>query len=327
MIDKVDVRVPTDMPYSLDFSALYREIRNDPKGPFRAGRHYLASADLREYGHPVILHTHCFHGKRGDHKLELLNAGTMPYSQMTEEITRIFEVGPEDLRVMRVDFAADVPGVPVTWFEQHVRAQFKRWTADIGKLDTEIEFATMGKRGVETLYLGRRPNLFRIYNKIAEYRAQFDRQMAALKRNREGEIEFPTFQELFGYPETGFILTRVERQISSGRVPERIGTFGDLQRAADFNPFEALIFADAGKPEPNPDNYDFSTYAEGMLVRRLVQETGFHRTKQFLNQHSKRNANRILKRVVDFLPSDEVLISPEKLTEIYRESVSKQLAA
>jgi hypothetical protein len=327
MIDKVDVRVPSDAPYSRNFSALYKEIRSDPKGPFRPGRHYLASADLREYGHSVILHTHCLHGKRGDHKLELLDAGTMAYSQMVEEITRVFEIPTEDLRTMRVDLAADVPGVPVIWFEQHVRAKFKRWTADIGKIDSEVQFSSMGKRGVETFYLGKRPNVFRIYNKIAEFRNQFSHQMASLRRNGENEIELPTFEELFGYPETGFVLTRVERQIGAGRVLEQIGTFGKLRDAAGFHPFEPLVFTDVGKPEPNPDHYDFSTYATGMFVRQLVQERGFHRAKQFLNQYSKRNANRILKRAADFLPSDDISICSERLLEIYRESVSKQLAA
>ena len=326
MIDKVDLRVPADAPYSRTFSVLYKEIRNDPKGPFRPGRHYLASADLREYGHPILLHTHCLHGLRGNHKLELFDAGTMTYSQMIEEIMRVFDISTENLALMRVDLAADVPGVPVAWFEQHVRAQFKRWTADIGKLDSDVQFASMGKRGVETFYLGKRPNVFRIYNKIAEFRTQFSQQMASLKRKGESEIALP-FSELFGYPETGFVLTRVERQIGVGRFLDQIGTFGNLRDAANFHPFEPLVFVDVGKPEPNPDDYDFSTYATGMFVRQLVQERGFHRAKQFLNQYSKRNTNRILKRVADFLPSNDILISSEKLLEIYQGSVSKQLVA
>ncbi|HLG99481.1 MAG TPA: hypothetical protein VKX49_24445 [Bryobacteraceae bacterium] len=328
MIDKLDFRVPADAPYSRDFSALYQEIANNPKGPFRQGRHYLKSACLQEYGHPVVLHVHCLHGKRGDHKLELLDTGTMSYSQMADVTTRVFKVRPEDLRIMRIDFAADVPGVPVTWFEKHVLAKYKRWVAEIGKLDAGIEFASMGRRGVETLYLGRRPNLFRIYNKIAEYRAQFDRQMAALRRNhQQRDIDLPTFQQLFGYPETGLILTRVERQINS-RIPEQLATFGYLRNSPSFNPFAPLVFAETGKPQPSPDDYDLPTYATGMLIRGLVEQGGIHRAKQFLNRHSKRNANRILKRHVDFLPpADEVAISPEKLFELYQESVSRQLAA
>jgi hypothetical protein len=327
MIDKVDVRVPSDAPYSRTFNALYKEIRNDPKGPFRPGRHYLASADLQQYGHPVILHTHCLHGKRGDHKLELIDTGKMAYSEMVQEITRVFNIPGEDLGLMRLDLAADVPGVPVAWFEQHVRAKFKRWTADIGKYDSEVQFATMGKRGVETVYFGRRPNVFRIYNKIAEFRAQYSQQMALLRRDGVNETDLPGFPETYGYPETGLVLTRVERQIGAGRTLQQIGKFGNLRDLPFFNPFEALVFIDVGKPQPNPDDYDFSTFATGMFVRQLVHERGFHRAKQFLNQYSKRNTNRILKRVSDFLPSDEVLICSEKLLDIYKASVSRQLAA
>ena len=64
---------------------------------------------------------------------------------------------------------------------------------------------------VETVYFGKRPNCYRIYDKIAEFRYQF----ARLKPD-EG-LEKPPFEELYGYPETGVILTRVERQIGGGR--------------------------------------------------------------------------------------------------------------
>src|SRR5262245_17949289 len=126
MIDKLDVRVPAATPYSREFSALYAELRNDPKGPFRPSRHYLATADLRPTGYRAILHTHCKFG-RGDHKVELIDTSTRGFNEIVNEVTRVFDVNPSGLELIRVDLAADIPGVPVTWFLSHTRAKFKRF--------------------------------------------------------------------------------------------------------------------------------------------------------------------------------------------------------
>jgi hypothetical protein len=338
MIDKVELRVQGFTPYSPEFSRLYQEIRNDPRGPFRPSRHYIASGDLRKYGHPAILHTHSLHDKHGNHKLELIETGKMTYVQMRQAIHGIFDVDTGPLELMRVDLAADVVGVPVSWFEKYVRAQYKRWTAEIGSINPEGQFSTMGKSGVETFYLGKRPNVIRIYNKIAERRGEYMR----LKRRALTEAKtlamrepmgtpfmflFPSFEQMFGYPETGFILTRVERQIAGGRVPEQLSTFARLRAADEFDPFEKLVFLDGGKLDPNQADYDFPTYCMGMQTRQLIQEQGFHRTKQLLNQRSPRNAARILRRVADFLPQGGDLLTSKGLLERYQQSVSKQLAA
>ena len=328
MIDKVDLRVPGYVDYTPEFSALYQELRNDPKGPFRTSQHYLASADLRKFGHPVILHTHCTRDKKGNHKLELLDTGVMGYSRMGNEISRIFNTPPGQLEIMRVDLAADVVGVPVPWFEKNMGVTFKRWTNGIGVADPDdLQFSKMGKRGVETCNFGKRPNFYRVYDKITELKGQYVKLKQQAKRDH-GHLEgFPTFEQFCGYPETGFILTRVERQIGGARIPEELSTFASLRQAADFNPFSRIKFLNAGSPQPSFDDYEFSTLATGMFLRRLVEEQGFHRAKQFVNQHSERNAIRIFKTYRHFLPSDENLFNSEKLLNLYRISVAKQLAA
>jgi hypothetical protein len=328
MIDKVDLRVPGYVPYSPSFSLLYQELRNDPKGPFRPSQHYSASADLRKYGHPAILHTHCTRDKKGNHKLELLDTGVMGYSQMRNEIQRIFDTPPGHLQVMRVDLAADVEGVPVQWFEKNVAITFKRWTNGIGVADPDdLQFSKMGKSGIETCNFGRRPNFIRVYNKIAELKKQYDTLKRRAKYEQGHLRGFPSFKDMYGYAAMGFILTRVERQIGGGRVPELLSTFADLRQAADFDPFDRIVFLNAGTVEPSPDDYEFSAYAIGMFLRRSVEEQGFHRTKQFVNRHSKRNGKRILKRYHDFLPDTEGLLDSHKLLDIFQKSVSKQLAA
>ena len=47
MIDKLDIRVPGPVDYTPEFSELYAELRNDPKGPFHASRYYLGAAPKR----------------------------------------------------------------------------------------------------------------------------------------------------------------------------------------------------------------------------------------------------------------------------------------
>jgi hypothetical protein len=123
------------------------------------------------------------------------------------------------------------------------------------------------------------------------------------------------------------VLTRVERQIAGGRMPERLGMFRKLRSAADFDPFENVVYVGVGKPEPNPDNYELSQYLTGMQIRTMVERDGIHRFLQFANKHSKRNGSRLLKDYADFLPSDGCFISPKGLSERFRDSVSKQLAA
>jgi hypothetical protein len=335
VIDKIALRVPWCTPYSPEFSKLYQEIRRDPKGPFRPSPHYLAAADLRTYGYPVLLHTHNTHDKVGNHKLEFLETGKLGYSQIRKQIHRIFNTDTGSLPIMRVDLAADIVGFTVGWFIQQLLVQYKRWTCDVGRIDAaDAQISSMGKTGVETFYYGRRPNLVRIYNKIAERLGEYSRLKKrawweAKRKAMGGPVAFcfPDFETTFGYPEKGLILTRVERQIAGGRVPQVIGTFGRLRAAADFDPFEKLVFLNGGKPEPNPDDYDFDTYAKGMLIRALIQQEGIHRAKQKLNRLSTRNANRLLHNYKEFLPDDSARVTQKDLVEKYRQSVTVQLAA
>ena len=156
-------------------------------------------------------------------------------------------------------------------------------------------------------------------------------QYARLKRSAKRELsptaKLPTFQEIYGHPETDFILTRVERQIAGGRIPDQLSTFRKLLHAKEFDPFHPLILAGVGKPEPNPSDYDVTKYMAGMYLRRMISDDGIHRVRQFLNRHSTRNASRTLKEYADFLPHDKALIDPKGLYEVYQQSVSKQLAA
>jgi hypothetical protein len=317
MIDKVEVRVPRHTPFTRAFASLMRDITGSKDDPFRPSRHYQRAGDLRIFDYSAILHTGCLHGD-GNHKLELIDAGQMSYAGMVNEAERIFDTDSRRLGVMRVDLAADVQGVPVSWFLEYARARWKRWVSDIGPL----EVSRMGNGGVQTLYFGKRPNCYRIYDKIAELRHQYHR----LRRGEDRDA-FPPFEEIYGYPESGLTLTRVERQIAAGRVPEQIGTFGKLRDLPSYNPFDKLELAVACPTAlPQVQDCGVETFLAGMELRRRIEAEGIHRTRQWLNRCGARHAARLLEKFRDFIPNNGGL-DATKLFEIYQDSVSRQIAA
>lgn len=317
MIDKLEVRVPAQIQYCREFQELYTEVRRGAKDPFKPSRHYLAVGDLRPYGYEAILHAHCVHGE-GNHKLELIDTGRVGYSAMVSEVERVFDVNPRGLNIMRLDVAADIRSVPVSWFLEHLRARYKRWVADVGK----IEVSRMGTLEIETFYLGKRPNCFRVYNKIAELKHQY----ARLKSD-EGAPK-PPFQEVYGYPATGLVLTRVERQIGGGRVPEGVATVGQLRCLAEYDPFSHLEILAGAARRPNPDDHDPSVYFMGRGLECAIQERGgLQRARGWLNRYTGGNAARLLKTYGAFLPASEFSLSVADIRESYQESVRRQLAA
>jgi hypothetical protein len=332
VIDKLDLRVPGAARYTSRFEHLYVEIRNDPKGPFHSSRHYLAAGDLRPYGYDAILHTHCRHG-RGDHKVELIDTGCRSFDYLVDQVARIFNVKPSGLELIRVDLAADVPGVSVPWFLSHTRAKHKRFHNAVSGL----EYQQQGKRGIQTIYLGIRPNMFRIYDKVAE----LEHQRRKLQRKVGADVEIPDLPSLYGvWPDT--VLTRVERQIGGGKIAEQIkiaqaggvdhvNTLGELRSyAPEFNPFLNLeLNRESAPPQPGDFN-DLNQYMAVMWARSVIPEWGMHAFRQFVNQHTNRNASRWMKKRGHWLVDSKELgagISANDLYELYRESVTRQISA
>ena len=310
MIDKLEVRVPAGARFTPEFESLRRGWDEE----FKRSRHYLAIADLRRFGFSSILHMRA--RKSRDHKLELIDTGVMGYIDMRREIERVFDVDASTTGVMRLDLAADVQGVPVQAFVGNVRAKFKRSATDLGS------YSRARKVGIETLYLGKRPNFFRIYNKIAE----FHFQDARLKRRDSGR-PLATFEERYGSPPAGVVLTRVERQIAGGRVPKEIDTFGKLVALADFDPFAPLEVTIGSATPPNPDDYSWATYLQGRSLRQVVIDHGYQNARRLANKFSPGNANRLFNKLEPFLPASDCGLTKQQILEIYQKSVSKQLAA
>jgi hypothetical protein len=330
MFDKLELRVPQSGSYTPKFAEFYsdlawedaqRSLEGLPRR-LRSTRYYESVVDLRPFGHKVILHNSARLAKEGNYKIEFVETGHMGFSQMVREVEEIFDVDPESLAVMRVDLAADVSGIPVPWFVEHCRVQYKRWIAGIGHIVDSPEYSEMGMKRVETFYLGKRPNVVRIYDKVAEYQYQYKK----LLRSATPDAEVPRFEEVFGIsPDT--ILTRVERQLAAGRVPPQLDTVKKLRTASSFNPFERLRIINGCEFEPQPSNYRSDVYERGIGVRQLIQEQGLQRARFALNEQSRGNADRILKRLSDFIPSNGYRLTAEELFERYQESVRRQLIA
>jgi hypothetical protein len=311
LFDKLEVQVPAPTPFSPAIGQVY----GDPK-IFRRSKNYLSVGDLTRIGYPAMVHMHCVWGKGGHHKVELLNTGEMSFSRMRAWIERIFKVDSRKLKVMRVDLTADVRGVPVRWFVNNARVRWKRKVCDIG----QIECKRFGQYRIETFYLGKRPNVFRIYDKIAEWRVQY----ARLLRRTSDAAELPTFEEAYGCPDVGITLTRVERQIGGSRVPTQIDTVAKLKCAAAFNPFVNMEFLAGVQAEPRLEEEGIQRFAVGELIRHMVKEDGFQRTRALLNKVSGGHAQRFFKDYADYLPA-EAGITGKRLFEVYQASVTRQL--
>ena len=159
-----------------------------------SGRYEWVS-DLRPVGIDALLH-YGLKRKEGDphegeHKLELLDTGTKSYSGIVAEIEGTVESAIDDLDVMRIDLCADLYEVPVEWFLPRVRVKFKRVAYEMGIL----KYQKIGKAGIQTITAGKRPNIVRIYDKVAEYSEQLRR----LKRKTEQGRRRDNAQERIWY--------------------------------------------------------------------------------------------------------------------------------
>jgi hypothetical protein len=181
MVDKLDLSVPAMIPLRPPFA----EIVHAPKraglgGGFRPSVFYRYVVDLRPWGNDAVLHFGSKHSSKRGHKLELLETGNKSFDDLLVEIESVFDVDPEDLGVMRVDLAVDIDGVPISHFRHNARARHKQFSSQIGKLT--VEFSEMGKIEVETLYFGKSPNCFRIYNKTGQLAGQYLKKYSPLLR-------------------------------------------------------------------------------------------------------------------------------------------------
>jgi hypothetical protein len=250
-----------------------------------------------------------------------MDTGKKPYSELVRQVDAVCYGDPDRLGIMRIDFCADIRDIPVSWFQQRVRIRHKQLSSGIGPL----KWQTISRAGIETIMAGRRPNVMRFYDKVAESKMQFRR----MKRKSSEDADELTFEKEFGFGEDS-VITRVERQCGGGRIPREIDKFGQLSQAAYFNPFEALEITNNGRsalPEVNACD-SVNEWLIGMQVNRMIEEMGMQTFRRWLNRHSNGNSARLLKRLHAFLPGDDdCKLTVAALAEAYRASVIQQLSA
>ena len=325
MIDKLELRLPRltlFQPGVREFMAESRFFRNSSRAINSARYNWVS--DLRPAGVDAILH---FALKRdeqdpheGEHKLELLDTGTKGYSEIVGVIESIIEGPISDLEVMRIDLCADMWGIPIDWFLSRLRVKFKRMGHEIGTL----KWQHIGKAGIQTLSSGKRPNIFRAYDKVAEYQEQ----LRKLQRKNSRYADEITLETEFGIPPNA-VITRLEQQIGGNRIPEVIGCFGQLSRLPEFNPFKRIEIANgSGAYVPTISECGLDTWLTGTRLRELQQEMGRQQFHRWLSSQATTNAARWRKKYAEFLePEKSDLVTAESIFETYRESVIKQHTA
>lgn len=290
LIDKLEVTLHAEIPLSIEVEAGLGSAKK-----MREPKMYQEGFDLAPLGIPATLQRRCFFG--ATQRLSIKGAGRMTLREMAAVIERVFNADPWKARLARIDMAVDLEGVSIDWIRSHVRVAHKRdcWE-ERGSTDC----------GGMSLYVGHTADLFRFYDKLAE----------SLYRNG-APVKVPPVVPL----------SRIERQLRTARIPARMSTLsGLMQHGLDFNPFSPLRFAEGGKTEPRMRDYAPRDYLSGMGLRGQIYKRGFARFYQDLNECSKGNAQRVMKRLRDFLPSDSEGFCDLDLFTSYRSNLVRQLA-
>jgi hypothetical protein len=266
---------------------------------------------------------------------------------MADILVQLFQVDPWSLSLMRVDLAVDVEGVPVPWFRDHAYVNRKQFSSRIEKShDSEVEFVGMGKADAQTIYAGKRPNLIRAYNKLAEWALQVKRLEGKCRRfnARMEEIEMsleqtyygvripPTLKEYcraegYDYQE-GNILTRLERQIGGDRFPVELRTFNDLRYAHEVNPFEQMRLV-GREPirqfESPPRGVPVRNWLAALGLEVLQEQVGSAQiAHSIVLKHGNGNGKKVLTSLARCLPERRQALTMEEIQESFRKSTLLQ---
>lgn len=325
MIDKADLRVPRNVPFTREFQEVYKASQGGEKRPWSSSRYFASTADLRAFGYDVRLHMYSTLTREPIHKLEIYDAGDKTFLQMKQLTASIFDVEPEALGLMRVDLCADVHGVDVGWFKRHTVVRAKQTNREFG---TVVPYQTIRKGRAETLYAGAKPNQYRFYNKAAERMVRWKWYTRQLVRQAPG-IEPTPYEVLYGHS-ADTVITRVERQIA-GRNLQRLGLtdFATLKLTPELSPFQKVVFYEQVTCEPSLEEFGLLRWTSGMYIRQMVQEQGLAATRGWLREKLGRNVYRELKHFEPFLrvPESATGITSDGLLKVYQASVLKQIEA
>jgi hypothetical protein len=317
MLDKLEVRIPFSATFRTGFRFIQNELRYAGiSSSVKRSQHYQGVIDLIPFGLDAILHAYYRRGAR-NHKLEILRSGPKSLEQVAAIINSIFDIDIDNLEMMRIDFAADMFGVPVTHVFDSLRVKFKRSTSIRGEMDYEL----VGGRQLEYLRYGVSPNCVRSYDKPAECKARLPEILKRVSR----DAELPTYEDVFGFPEST-VMTRIERQAGGGRLPPELATFGQLRNAAEFNPYHNIEILPDIFPFPDPSRHGVATSLKLVGIRQFIERYGYQQARSMLN--CDKNVGRILAEYREYLQIAEVLdgLTVETIVESYQKSAQRQIS-
>ncbi len=218
---------------------------------------------------------------------------------------------------MRIDLCADMRNVTVEWLYSRLRFLYKRFSRDIGTLKHQ----SIGKSGFETITAGKRPCVFRVYDKVEECRMQ----LKNMQRKASKDADILTLRSEFGLEESD-VLTRIERQHGGGRLPLLVAKFGELYRLPEYNPFEPIkIVTRDRSSQPSIAERGMDEWLKGTRLRELADEMGMQKFYRWLNKESGGNGSRIVRTYADYFASGSKQVTTASIFDTYRESVVRQL--
>jgi hypothetical protein len=191
----------------------------------------------------------------------------------------------------------------VEWFKRNCRVKSKRSPRSYEDCNTGA-----WKGIVTSVEFGKRPELYRIYNRVAE------------KRARGAEVLYDGMSS--GAPAP--IVTRVERQCSGRAVPKEVATLGDLfEHGADLNPFPNLVCRKTEVKYLSTEDWKPQQWLMSLGLASAVQELGEAVVRARLNQAG--NAKRYFEKYSDLLHVYAPGVTVEGLRDIYRKGTIRQL--
>lgn len=287
MIDALELAIPSDWELAPRWRFIPKLLDVEKTDcPMKTHR----TTDLRRFGIKATMHSHRGHGRLYD-KLAFRSTGSTHYLEMQNVLENLFDRDPANLRVSRIDLAVDLENIAVDFFYRNVIASKKHFSREFGK------YSPSGVIAIETIYMGRRPNCFRIYSRTAKLAAR-------------------------GIPDSPFCeIVRIEREIGGTGVPESIKTLGMIPNTVSFDPFSSLKIVIVRDFDSRPRTVMQWLARHGL--RELIRERGAQQTIRILNRNSNGNASRI-RRTLGVTESSIIERIPD-LYERYCQSLGRQL--
>lgn len=209
-----------------------------------------------------------------------------------------------------------------------------------------MQFVGMDTAKAQTIYAGKRPNLIRIYDKLAEWRRQlrklereyrrFNERMEGMDMSAEqqyyGALIPPDFKDYCRVRGFDFhvdsILTRIERQIGGNRFPPELATFNDLRYAHELTPFNGLHIVGADQSQIigcPPVTVPVRNWLAALGFEALKEHLGSAQlARSFVLGHANGNGKRILESLEECFPVKRQPLTLEEVQESFKRSTLAQ---